>query len=538
MSSLLENRSPALISLIGLGVFYLLAILTKWAITARQQRAFAAKNGCKSTPWYPHKDPILGIDLFLKNLKLSQEGGFLEGVSARYDLISRRAGKPVYTFKQLLLGEPVILTCEPENVKAVLATKFKDFDLPPRRKTALGPIFGHGIFTTDGGEWEASRALLRPNFTRSQVGDIDIFEAHISKLIERIPKDGKTVDLQPLFFLLTLDSATEFLFGQSTDTLSEKEDDMSSPGVRFSDAFNYVTFKGGLEARVGKLAVLMPDKKYKEDVKFVHEYVGGYVDRALDLHKESLKHENIEEGAADKYIFLEELAKTGYPAKKIQDELLNILLAGRDTTASLLGFVFYYLARRPDVVEKLRAEVLQLGSGQPSFEDLKGMKYLQGCLNEGEPACPVTLLIQNTDCLALRLWPIVPANGRIAVRDTFLPLGGGADGKSPVFVKKGQSVLYQPYVMQRRKDLYGADANEFRPERWETLRPSWQYLPFNGGPRICIGQQFALIEASYAVVRILQTFKAIEKRDNSVLTEYLTLTACPRSGVKVGMTPA
>lgn len=521
MSSFLENRSPALISLVGLGTFYLLAILTKWAITARQQAVFAKKNGCKSTPWYPHKDPILGVDLFLKNLKLSREGGFLEGVSARYDFISRRAGKPIYTFKQLLLGDPVILTCEPENVKAVLATKFKDFDLPPRRKNALGPIFGHGIFTTDGGEWEASRALLRPNFTRSQVGDIDIFEAHISKLIERIPKDGKTVDLQPLFFLLTLDSATEFLFGQSTNTLSEKEDDMSTPGVRFSDAFSYATFKGGLEARVGKLAVLMPDKKYDEDVKFVHEYVGGYVNRALNLHKESLKNEKIEEGAAEKYIFLEELAKTGYSAKKIQDELLNILLAGRDTTASLLGFLFYYLARRPDVVEKLRAEVLQLGSGQPSFEDLKGMKYLQWCLNE-----------------ALRLWPIVPANGRIAIRDTFLPLGGGPDGKSPVFVKKGQSVLYQPYVMQRRKDLYGADADDFKPERWETLRPSWQYLPFNGGPRICIGQQFALIETSYAVVRILQTFKAIEKRDNSVLTEYLTLTACPRSGVKVAMIPA
>ena len=70
------------------------------------------------------------------------------------------------------------------------------------------------------------------------------------------------------------------------------------------------------------------------------------------------------------------------------------------------------------------------------------------------------------------------------MRDTTLPVGGGADGKSPIFVKKGQQVNYQVYVMHRRKDIYGPDADEFKPERWETLRPSWQYLPFNGGPRI------------------------------------------------------
>ena len=67
--------------------------------------------------------------------------------------------------------------------------------------------------------------------------------------------------------------------------------------------------------------------------------------------------------------------------------------------------------------------------------------------------------------------PIVPVNGRVAMRDTVLPLGGGPDGKSPILVRKGQPVNYQPYVMHRRKDLYGEDALEFKPERWEKLRP-------------------------------------------------------------------
>jgi cytochrome P450 len=113
----------------------------------------------------------------------------------------------------------VISTIEPENVKTVLSTNFKDFTLGPRRARAFVPVFGHGIFDTDGAAWERSRAMIRPSFTRSQVADLDTFETHISHLIDAIPRDGSTVDLQELFFSLTMDSATEFLFGVSTNTL-------------------------------------------------------------------------------------------------------------------------------------------------------------------------------------------------------------------------------------------------------------------------------------------------------------------------------
>jgi cytochrome P450 len=78
--------------------------------------------------------------------------------------------------------------------------------------------------------------------------------------------------------------------------------------------------------------------------------------------------------------------------------------------------------------------------------------------------------------------PVVPGNSRIAYKDTVIPVGGGPDGKSPVFVEKGTIVAYWPYAMHRRTDIYGPDADEFVPERWEKLRPGWEYLPFNGGP--------------------------------------------------------
>ncbi|KAK5009870.1 hypothetical protein LTR28_012993 [Elasticomyces elasticus] len=152
------------------------------------------------------------------------------------------------------------------------------------------------------------------------------------------------------------------------------------------------------------------------------------------------------------------------------------------------------------------------------------MKYVRAILNE-----------------SLRLYPVVPSNSREAVEDTILPLGGGPDGLSPVFCPKGQVVVWSLYTMQRRKDFYGEDSEEFRPERWlgeNGLRVGWEYLPFNGGPRVCLGQQLALTEASYATIRLMQEFQAIESRDpEDAWIEKLTLTCVGLNGAKVALTP-
>lgn len=84
---------------------------------------------------------------------------------------------------------------------------------------------------------------------------------------------------------------------------------------------------------------------------------------------------------------------------------------------------------------------------------------------------------------------------------------------------------FSTYAMHRRKDIWGPDADKFIPERWDNLRPGWEYLPFNGGPRICIGQQLALTEGGYTIVRLLQCFKDIESLDHSEWREGLAL-AC------------
>jgi cytochrome P450 len=118
---------------------------------------------------------------------------------------------------------------------------------------------------------------------------------------------------------------------------------------------------------------------------------------------------------------------------------------------------------------------------------------------------------------ALRLYPSVPVNSREAVRDTLLPVGGGPDLLDPVFVPKGTAVAYSVYAMHRRPDFFGMDAELFRPERWDENMPlnddpvnaKWGYLPFNGGPRVCLGMDFGFYEAAYTVVRLLQRFPGL-----------------------------
>lgn len=129
------------------------------------------------------------------------------------------------------------------------------------------------------------------------------------------------------------------------------------------------------------------------------------------------------------------------------------------------------------------------------------MPYLANVLKESRLFINILLSCfcskaNQSHLTALRLYPSVPVNTRTAHRTTVLPTGGGPDGSSPVIIRKGENVAFCVYAMHRREDLYGKDAEQFRPERWEEDLPlfqddvtaAWGYLPFNGGPRVCLGR--------------------------------------------------
>ena len=259
-------------------------------------------------------------------------------------------------------------------------------------------------------------------------------------------------------------------------------------------------------------------RKFQENKKIIHEFADNLIQEAIrKFDTEQRQDKAFDEKKS--YIFLPQLLRQTQDPAKLRSELLNILLAGRDTTAGLLANVLWVLARRDDVWSKLQFEISTMLQGRlPEYDDIKSMRYLRYVINE-----------------SLRLYPAVPTNGRVASRDTVLPLGGGPDGRSPLFVPKGTQISYMTWSMHRLPEYYGNDALEFNPDRWNTLRPGWEYLPFNGGPRICVGQQFALLETSYTLIRIMQSFGRLEPKSDAPWRENWMLTLSAKGGVHVAL---
>lgn len=240
---------------------------------------------------------------------------------------------------------------------------------------------------------------------------------------------------------------------------------------------------------------------FYDSIEAINSFVDRFIEEALALSPDELeKKANHDQG----YTFLHAIAGYTRDRQMLRDQLVSVLLAGRDTTACTLSWAIYHLSMDPKITAKLRQEIIDTVGLErvPTYQDLKDMKYLQHILNE-----------------TLRLYPVVPYNVRVALTDTTLPVGGGKDGSQPIGILKGTPIGYSTLVMQRREDLYPPVSREFPaieqfvPERWENWTPkSWTYVPFNGGPRICIGQQFALTEMGYTLVRLFQRYQGVENR--------------------------
>ncbi|KAF7195722.1 Cytochrome P450 monooxygenase [Pseudocercospora fuligena] len=465
----------------------------------------ATQLGCESIPTEPTKWPF-GVDLVINMAKADKEQRTPDFIVERFNRMGR------YTWRAKLLGQSFVITADSKNIQAILATQFNDFRMGRVRETNLKLVLGRSIFTVDGEAWHSNREMVRPIFSRENVSDLALLERHLKTMFECMPvqEDGwtKPVSLASLFPCLTIDSATELFLGKSTNSLHERLSGKSHHEKDFHWAFERVQQILGVRIRLQSLYWIYGNKEIKECVKILNDFCDKAMEEA-DLRGK-------DEGK--KYHYLDVLRSRAADSAEVREQVLGLLAAGRDTTASLLSWVFYCLIRNQRVFEKLRSIVIEtFGHDETTitFEKLRGCTYLQHVMNE-----------------TLRLHSIVPFNGRTAVRDTTLPTGGGPDGAAPVFIPAGAEVRFSTHVLQRRHDLWGPDAEEFIPERWEKKRPGWQYAPFNGGPRICIGQLFALTEAGHVIVRMLQKFEKIEGIDVDPSRDYhhFTLVCSPGPG--------
>lgn len=370
--------------------------------------------------------------------------------------------------EQTLLGNTGFVTIDPENIEVMLSTRFEEFGFGPRRD-AFYALLGEGIFNQDGPPWKHSRELLRRQFVRMQYQNLGAFREHVDNMISVLRKSESVVDLQPLFFRYTLDTTTALIFGQSVSSLVLEERDSFSES--FSEAANITAYRG----RLGDFYWAYTPKRFSKACKAIKSYIDDYVKNAKGTPGKAPGFG--EEYASDRYAFINDLYDELQDPILVRDQLVNVLLAGRDTTACLMSWTFRLLVRYPAVLMKLRKEVEHvLGDEQSvSRTHVRNMRYLDCVLKE-----------------TLRIYPPVPANLRFATKTTLFPRGGGPHGQAPVLIRQGTGITYSPYLMHRRTDLYGEDANLFRPERWEDSKLAgigWGFLPFNDGPRVCLGSK-------------------------------------------------
>ncbi|KAE8421108.1 cytochrome P450 [Aspergillus pseudocaelatus] len=510
-------------SLLVISVVAAVVLRLLWTLAVNfQHRQRAHRWGCAPLPTYP--SDLLGIGLLKELLTAHKADAVCPMLERRTAHISAREGRYVTTYGWTTLGQETCFTIDPENIQAACATQFKDFITGEVRLKISSQLAGKNIMSADGEEWAKYRAILRPQFSRNQISDLGLCERHVQNAMLAIPairgQWTAPLDIQEIFRRFTADSSTEFLFGKSIGSqisaITGRETVEADFARHIDKCMEYV----GKRAYLGPLYWLANNQESRASESKVHKYVDQYVQDAIKAFQEGKLQADPER--SPQYIFLHALTTVTQDPIELRNHVISLLIGGRDTTSILLSWTVLLLARHPDEFQKLREAVLSdFGPYDTprnlTFQSLRSCSRLQYCLNE-----------------SLRLYPGIPVISRIAVKDTTLPRGGGPDGLQPIYVRKGQQIVGGIYPLHRRRDLWGPDADYFKPSRWDGLKTSWEYLPFNGGPRRCIGQEFALTEAGYALVRLVQRFDGLEDVNaDEEIKQRLTLTSSPAQGVTV-----
>ncbi|KAJ7511189.1 cytochrome P450 [Mycena galericulata] len=425
----------------------------------------------------------------------------------------------MHTFGIRIAGKSRVFTSEPQYIKSMLSTQFASFEKGAEFRNVFRPLLGTGVFASDGAMWKFHRDMTRPFFEKQRISDFDIFDSHVDDAINQVRtrlKAGYAIDFQELMGRVTLDCASSFLFGHDFRTLAASlsypfyvsspasaDSSLAAP-TSFASAFLKAQEITAVRIRYSTdwpLAEFWHDKM-RAPMRAVTEFLDPILEsvvvkrRAAKTAPGSSRHED---PLAQPATLLEHLIDHTEDIRVLRDELLNITVAGRDTVTCLTTFAVYMLAEHPDVLAKLRREIFEkVGEkGRPTVKDIKEMRYLRAVLNE-----------------TMRLYPPVPLNFRTSIKGVVWP--ATTPGAKPFYIPPNTTIPYGPIVMHRRKDLWGPDALDFDPERFiderlhKYLIPNpFIFLPFNGGPRICLGQQFAYHEASFILIRLLQSFSRI-----------------------------
>jgi cytochrome P450 len=390
-----------------------------------------------------------------------------------------------------------VVLSHPDAIEVVLVSHSKNFIKHfALRMNRL--LLGNGLLTSEGNLWLRQRRLAQPAFNRTQVARYGTVMVSYAERLVAGWRDGETRDLLPDMTRLTLEIAAATLFG--ADVAGQAAD------VRQALAAAFVAFDRRLSTwyLVPYWVPTPGNRRLRRAVRRLDEIIYGFIDRR---RKSSAEH-------ADLLSMLlqarDEDDGSHMSDQQLRDEAMTLFLAGHETTALVLTWTGYLLAQHPGVAERLRAELhAVLGGRSPAAADVPRLAYTEHVVLE-----------------SMRLYPPVYAFGREALSDCVVH-GYRIPARTTLFMSQ--------WVMHRDPRWFD-EPEKFLPDRWADglaqRLPRFAYFPFGGGPRVCIGNTFAMLEAVLVLATLAQKFRFTIVPEHPVVP-WPSMTLRPKHGIQV-----
>jgi cytochrome P450 len=392
-----------------------------------------------------------------------------------------------------------ILLNHPDYVEQLLVIEQGKFHKSELTKRVTEGLLGQGLLISEGEFWRRQRQLAQPAFHRARIRGyaatmLDSAQTHIREW-----RDGDERDVASEMTALTLDVAVRTLFGTTLPAEAEQ-------------VGQAMTFLMRYQLRRQRSPIRIPENwptPRNRRAEREREFIDSVVYRIIADRKAQPNSDHRNDLLSMLMAAMDEHGSQMTP-KQLRDETMTLFLAGHETTAQMLSWAWYLLGENPSAETRLHEELHSvLGGRPPDVSDFGRLPYLQAVMNE-----------------VLRMYPPAYILGRTSIEPCQI---GGYD--FPV----GSTMLCSPWVMHR-DGRYFVDPDRFCPERWldglANRLPAGAYFPFGGGPRRCIGQGFALGEATIVIGTLAQRFRFRLVPGHRVEPEPL-VTLRPRNGIRM-----
>ena len=404
---------------------------------------------------------------------------------------------------QQILKQKIFIANDPRIVKDVFVTKHHIYEKKsPQMQRALEPLLGDGLFISYGDTWTSHRHIQTPLFHTGFVQNYSkIMVNTITEIVDEwANQKSSTVNVLPEMGRLTAEIISRTLFGENlgkekaSKVVKAFADYQSSikqtPLSSFTDIPNW-TDKFSIKSHMAMRAA-----------KRIHAVVDEIIDKAGEKENQETLVAHLLAANEDRE------SETALTREQIRNEIIVLFMAGHETTANSLAWVWYLVSQSPDVEAKLHAELDEvLGDKIPDFSDVSKLPYTRAIFDEG-----------------IRLYPPVPILSRQASENDVI-----RKKKIP----KGSLMLVVPWLLHRHKKLWD-QPDTFIPERFlpgaENKPHKFAYVPFSAGPRVCLGKSFGIVESVLSIAIIAQRFRLTLPEGTEVLHEC-RLTLRPKGNL-------